>query len=153
MEPPGLIRQSTCHVEPSNFFGNTVPNTVSAQASQNSSSKKKNKEGSLHGRWTDQEHRLFLEGMHLFKKDWRSIERHIGTRTCSQIRSHAQKYFMRLEKQLGGNQDSIYYKNSGIASMTNASNEGDSSHPLEQHGNQIISKILVTARPIENLSA
>ena len=38
---------------------------------------------------------------------------------------------MRLEKQLGGNQDSIYYKNSGIASMTNASNEGDSSHPLE----------------------
>jgi len=66
--------------------------------SQGSSSKKQGKDGSLHGRWTDEEHRLFIEGMELFKKDWRSIERHIGTRNCSQIRSHAQKYFMRLEK-------------------------------------------------------
>lgn len=40
--------------------------------------------------------------MHLFKKDWRSIEKHIGTRTCSQIRSHAQKYFMKLEKKQQG---------------------------------------------------
>jgi hypothetical protein len=27
------------------------------------------------------------------------IEDHIGTRSCSQIRSHAQKFFMRLQKQ------------------------------------------------------
>jgi SHAQKYF class myb-like DNA-binding protein len=67
--------------------------------SNNSTSKKSGKGSSLHGRWTDEEHRLFIEGMDLFKKDWRSIERHIGTRTCSQIRSHAQKYFMRLDKQ------------------------------------------------------
>ena len=103
MQPPALMRQTTCQVEPSNFFATAVPKTVSAQESQNSSSKKKKADGSLHGRWTDQEHRLFLEGMHLFKKDWRSIERHIGTRTCSQIRSHAQKYFMRIEKTQGGN--------------------------------------------------
>ena len=53
---------------------------------------------SLQGRWTNEEHRLFLEGIRLFKRDWRSIEKHIGTRTCSQIRSHAQKYYMRLER-------------------------------------------------------
>ena len=61
----------------------------------------------MHGRWTDEEHRLFLEGMERFKKDWRSIERHIGTRTCSQIRSHAQKYFMRLDKQQSHDGSSI----------------------------------------------
>ena len=57
------------------------------------------KESAQHGRWTEEEHQLFLEGLKLFNKDWRAIERYIGTRTCSQIRSHAQKFFMRLEKQ------------------------------------------------------
>jgi len=37
-----------------------------------------------------------LEGMRLFGKDWRRIEEYIATRSCAQIRSHAQKYFNRL---------------------------------------------------------
>lgn len=61
--------------------------------------KQSTKNGSLHGRWTDEEHRLFLEAYARYKKDWRQIEKHIGTRNCSQIRSHAQKYFLRLEKE------------------------------------------------------
>jgi SHAQKYF class myb-like DNA-binding protein len=48
------------------------------------------------GRWTDEEHEKFLEGLHLFGKDWRRIEEFIGSRSCAQIRSHAQKYFNRL---------------------------------------------------------
>lgn len=51
------------------------------------------------GRWSDSEHRRFLEGLKLFGKDWRLIEEHIGTRTCSQIRSHAQKFFLRFDKE------------------------------------------------------
>ena len=51
------------------------------------------------GRWTEAEHQLFLEGLDLFGRDWRQIEEHIGgSRTCSQIRSHAQKYFLRKDK-------------------------------------------------------
>lgn len=48
------------------------------------------------GRWTDEEHDKFLEGLRLFGKDWRRIEEFIGSRSCAQIRSHAQKYFNRL---------------------------------------------------------
>ena len=35
------------------------------------------------GRWTDEEHDKFLEGMRLFGKDWRRIEEYIGTRSCA----------------------------------------------------------------------
>ena len=76
-----------------------------AEATKKVNSSPKNKKesnSSLQGRWTNEEHKLFVEGIRLFKRDWRSIENHIGTRTCSQIRSHAQKYYMRLERQQSG---------------------------------------------------
>jgi SHAQKYF class myb-like DNA-binding protein len=40
--------------------------------------------------------------MSLFKKDWRRVEAYIGTRTGAQIRSHAQKFFSKVEKEVGG---------------------------------------------------
>ena len=50
---PRLHRTQTVGVENTNFFS------------------EKRKKESLRGRWTDEEHRLFLEGVLLFKKDWR----------------------------------------------------------------------------------
>ena len=117
----GLQRTNTMQVTQNNFFGTDLDTEVTAQLNSSAQSKKQAKESSLHGRWTDEEHRLFIEGMTRFKKDWRSIERHIGTRTCSQIRSHAQKYFMRLEKKEIGEGD----ENSSKVSLTNNSNQGD----------------------------
>jgi len=38
----------------------------------------------------------------MFGKDWKKVEDFIGTRTGAQIRSHAQKYFLRIEKELNG---------------------------------------------------
>lgn len=52
------------------------------------------------GRWTQEEHDKFLEGLKLFGKDWRQIEEFIGSRTCAQIRSHAQKYFNKKNRDI-----------------------------------------------------
>ncbi|KOM37068.1 hypothetical protein LR48_Vigan03g044900 [Vigna angularis] len=48
--------------------------------------------------WTDHEHDKFLEALHLFDRDWKKIEAFVGSKTVIQIRSHAQKYFMKVQK-------------------------------------------------------
>lgn len=65
--------------------------------------KTSNKEST--GRWTHQEHQLFLRGLELYGKGWKKIACLIKTRAVVQIRTHAQKYFLKLSKarQNGGN--------------------------------------------------
>lgn len=50
------------------------------------------------GRWTDDEHTRFLHGLELFGKKWTKVADVVGSRTTVQVRSHAQKYFQKLEK-------------------------------------------------------
>ncbi|XP_047328196.1 transcription factor KUA1-like [Impatiens glandulifera] len=47
--------------------------------------------------WTEEEHRMFLLGLHkLGKGDWRGISKnYVVSRTPTQVASHAQKYFIR----------------------------------------------------------
>ena len=52
----------------------------------------------LQGRWSKKEHKLFIEGLHLYSRDWKKISTHIKTRNSSQVRSHAQKFFLKEEK-------------------------------------------------------
>lgn len=51
------------------------------------------------GRWTKAEHLKFLEALKLYGKNWKLVQEHVGTRSATQARSHAQKYFAKLEKQ------------------------------------------------------
>ena len=51
------------------------------------------------GRWTRLEHFKFLEALKLFGKEWQKVQQHVFTRTSTQARSHAQKFFVKLEKK------------------------------------------------------
>uniref|UniRef100_A0A7S1TEP4 Uncharacterized protein n=1 Tax=Compsopogon caeruleus TaxID=31354 RepID=A0A7S1TEP4_9RHOD len=46
--------------------------------------------------WTPNEERRFLEALERFGRDWKACAAFIGTRTDEGVRSHAQKYFIKL---------------------------------------------------------
>ncbi len=50
------------------------------------------------GRWTNEEHQQFEDGLRKYGKQWKRIAEEIPTRTVVQIRTHAQKYFLKLAK-------------------------------------------------------
>lgn len=64
--------------------------------------------GKSTGRWTQKEHVLFIEGLKIYGKNWKKVESFIGTRTGTQIRSHAQKFFNRIRKEFNTEDPSKY---------------------------------------------
>jgi SHAQKYF class myb-like DNA-binding protein len=47
-------------------------------------------------RWSEEEHKKFLDALKLYGRAWRRIEEHVGTKNAVQIRSHAQKFFSKV---------------------------------------------------------
>jgi len=58
--------------------------------------------GKQRRRWTDEEHRKLVEGLKLYGRDWKRIQAHVGTRNAAQLRSHAQKYFVKVLREGSG---------------------------------------------------
>lgn len=51
------------------------------------------------GRWTVEEHKNFLYGYQIHGKSWKNVAAYVKTRSVVQVRTHAQKYFQKLQKQ------------------------------------------------------
>ncbi|GAB4836121.1 hypothetical protein Ancab_001037 [Ancistrocladus abbreviatus] len=58
-------------------------------------------------RWTEEEHKKFLEALKLYGRAWRKIEEHVGSKTAVQIRSHAQKFFSKVTRESNDTTSSI----------------------------------------------
>jgi SHAQKYF class myb-like DNA-binding protein len=79
--------------QPSTLPLSEKPSTSMAKPSYSKSAAKSS------GRWTKEEHQRFVEGIKKFGKNWKQVEDFVGTRNGAQIRSHAQKFFNRLQRE------------------------------------------------------
>lgn len=67
------------------------------------------------GRWLTQEHIRFVKGCLLYGNNWKKVKECVKTRSSAQIRSHAQKYLIKLCKKYKNHpQYSSQYKSSSF---------------------------------------
>ena len=52
------------------------------------------------GRWSKEEHEKFIEGILKYGNEWRKVQKIIKSRSSTQARSHAQKFFLKLKKEI-----------------------------------------------------
>ena len=81
---------------------NTIPpihNSLDDKDSNNSLNFGDEKEETLNGRWNDEEHIRFIKGCLLYGNNWKKVKKYVKTRSSAQIRSHAQKYLIKLNKK------------------------------------------------------
>jgi len=52
------------------------------------------------GRWTDDEHNQFIKGILEYGNEWKMVQKIIKTRSSTQARSHAQKFFLKIKNTI-----------------------------------------------------
>mmetsp|Transcript_26242 Transcript_26242/g.26149 ORF Transcript_26242/g.26149 Transcript_26242/m.26149 type:complete len:258 (-) Transcript_26242:1028-1801(-) len=106
MDPPGSVgsnkrKRKVGNIPPLSLPEASLKRTASTKMSNSSSALSLNDEKEVvynQGRWTCLEHFKFLEALKKFGKEWQKVQQHVHTRTSTQARSHAQKFFVKLDK-------------------------------------------------------
>ncbi|RDX88526.1 Protein REVEILLE 8, partial [Mucuna pruriens] len=88
--------------------------------------------------WSEEEHDKFLEALQLFDRDWKKIEDFVGSKTVIQIRSHAQKYFLKVQK------------NGTVAHVPPPRPKRKATHPYPQKASKNVVSILFDMKSICN---
>jgi len=138
----------------------TVQMATAATASSTSN------QGENTGRWTSEEHQLFLQGLEIHGKGWKKIAGLIKSRTVVQIRTHAQKYFQKLAKaKQNGEEGEVMMEGRGVpvsvaASMpaSSSSGTGTQANKRRKHSTtgtkrKVISSVVASAQRQSKKSA
>ena len=80
----------------------------------NKKSKLSKRNGLNIGPWTKKEKIKFIEGIYRFGSDWRAIKKFIGSRLSEQVRSHGQKFFLKMKMFKDPSLGIDFTKNSNI---------------------------------------
>lgn len=102
-----LVYDQTSQEQPQRFppsFGEEANRNHQEKASKKKKDKsmvsvQSNSDSAGSGKWTEEEHQLFLLAYSRYGKAWAAIKLCVPTRSGSQIRSHAQKYERQLRKK------------------------------------------------------
>mmetsp|Transcript_46791 Transcript_46791/g.68407 ORF Transcript_46791/g.68407 Transcript_46791/m.68407 type:complete len:311 (-) Transcript_46791:284-1216(-) len=54
------------------------------------------------GRWSTDEHRRFIEALAIHGKNWNAVAEYVQSRSQVQVRTHAQKYYLKIAKTAQG---------------------------------------------------
>jgi len=77
-----------------NYINTTINNNINKKSKRKSNSNIKYSSG----RWKEDEHKRFVEAIIKFGNDWKQVQKYVKTRSSTQARSHAQKFFIKLKK-------------------------------------------------------
>eukprot|EP00742_Colponemidia_sp_Colp-10_P012281 GILJ01013764.1.p1 GENE.GILJ01013764.1~~GILJ01013764.1.p1 ORF type:complete len:634 (+),score=71.72 GILJ01013764.1:288-1904(+) len=67
-------------------------------------------------KWSSEEHKKFVEGLKRYGRHWRKIQSNVLTKTVTQVRNHAYKYFRR-QRRLQLAQKQLENKETGAANI------------------------------------
>lgn len=111
------------------------------------------KEGQTSGRWTQQEHQAFLEGLRECGREWKKVAMRIPTRTSAQIRSHAQKYFSKIQRD---HESAILpdlsasYSSAGPASSIHSADNQSLAPSVQRNVERILANPLAMQQEVES---
>ena len=101
------------------------------------------------GRWTNEEHQKFIEGIFKYGNEWKRVQSIIKTRSSTQARSHAQKFFLRMKKEISPtilSDENLLLQY--IISSTN--NSANSTSLTQEQKERLFSVIRSNLKPEEN---
>ena len=75
-------------------------NNLQTISSSNEEENNKSQGNFNNGRWSEEEHKKFLEGILEYGNEWKKVQKVIKTRSSTQARSHAQKFFLKIKKNV-----------------------------------------------------
>ena len=82
---------------PKQFLSKKVARFKVEKEAENDNNKSSENIEKNDGRWAKEEHEKFIEGIVQFGINWKKVKTLISTRTAVQVRSHAQKFFLKLK--------------------------------------------------------
>jgi len=71
-----------------------------------------------------EEHQRFIEALLKYGNDWKNVQRYVGSRSSTQARSHAQKFFVKIGKTKIENL-SLDFENNSLRSLNLMANNLD----------------------------
>ena len=86
---------------------NIINENIQTSSSSNEEDNNKTIENFNNGRWSDEEHKKFLEGILEYGNEWKKVQKIIKTRSSTQARSHAQKFFLKIKKNLNDSNNNL----------------------------------------------
>lgn len=111
------------------------------------------------GRWTKEEHESFLNALKVYGKEWKKVAAKVKTRTVVQTRTHAQKYFQKLQKVQDSGDSNVSEVQMGSGNRTSSTKKkrpsvsSKSSPPLRATAAPRQSSVTSAAHLISNLSS